>query len=45
MAILVLRMKADKAPVSDRAVREFQEMYEEMKRHHWWLTGPDDFPA
>jgi len=45
MAILVLRTKADKAPVSDRVVREFKELYEEMKRHHWWLTGPDDFPA
>lgn len=45
MAILVLRMKADKKPIDNDTVRQFREMYEEMKKHHWWLTGPDDFPA
>jgi len=45
MAILVLRTKAANGRVSGAAVREFQQMYEEMKRHHWWLTGPEDFPA
>ena len=45
MAILMLRMKADQAPVSDDALDRFKAMYEEMKLHHWWLTGPEDFPA
>jgi len=45
MAILVLRMRAEMAPVSQDAVHQFKDMYEEMKRHHWWLTGPEDFPA
>ncbi len=45
MAVLILRMKADKKPVGDIAIKQFRAMYEEMKRHHWWLTGPDDFPA
>jgi len=45
MAILMLRMKADHAPVSDDAIDRFKAMYEEMKLHHWWLTGPEDFPA
>jgi len=45
MAILVLRMQAQKQPVTDSTIRRFKAIYEEMKRHHWWLTGPDDFPA
>jgi hypothetical protein len=45
MAILVLRIAGDKKPITIDAVIRFQAIYEEMKRHHWWLTGPDDFPA
>lgn len=45
MAILILRIGAAKQPVSMTTVKRFQSIYEEMKRHHWWLTGPDDFPA
>ena len=26
-------------------VARFQAIYEEMKKHHWWLTGVADFPA
>jgi len=45
MAILILRLQNDRQPVTDAVVTRFQAIYEEMKRHHWWLTGPDDFPA
>ena len=26
-------------------VRKMQQFYEAMKKHHWWLTGPNDLPA
>jgi len=45
MAILILRVTAELEPVSTDAVRRFAAIYEQMKRYHWWLTGPDDFPA
>jgi len=45
MAILILRIGAGKQPISLTTVKRFQSLYEEMKRHHWWLTGPEDFPA
>ena len=45
MAILILRLAADLKPIERATVRRFKAIYEEMKRHHWWLTGPDDFPA
>jgi len=43
MAILIMRLQADKQPIATSTVDRFQAIYEEMKRHHWWLTGPDDF--
>jgi Protein of unknown function (DUF4003) len=45
MAILIMRLRADKQPIASSTVDRFHAIYEEMKRHHWWLTGPDDFPA
>ncbi|MDP6356255.1 MAG: DUF4003 family protein [Planctomycetota bacterium] len=45
MAILVLRLQHSLSPIPEGAIARFGEIYEEMKRHHWWLTGPDDFPA
>jgi len=45
MAILILRMQNDRAPITAEAMMRFKAIYEEMKRYHWWLTGPDDFPA
>ncbi len=45
MAILILRLQNDRGPITADAVVRFKAIYEEMKRHHWWLTGPDDFPA
>jgi hypothetical protein len=29
----------------ERTVRRLQAIYEMMRQHHWWLTGPDDLPA
>ncbi|MCP4247200.1 MAG: DUF4003 family protein [bacterium] len=45
MAILVLRIQAERKPIARATIGRFKDLYEEMKRHHWWLTGPDDFPA
>lgn len=45
MAVLILRLRRDLEPIPVEALYRFQALYEEMKRHHWWLTGPDDFPA
>ena len=45
MAVLILRLQNDLSPINAEAVVRFKAIYEEMKRHHWWLTGPDDFPA
>lgn len=45
MAVLILRITGEKMPVTTDIVARFQAIYEEMKRHHWWLTGMDDFPA
>lgn len=45
LAILVLRQRSQGAPLTEDTAVRFQELYEEMKRHHWWLTGPEDFPA
>ncbi len=44
MAALILRFRAE-SPVTAATVERLCSIYEEMKRHHWWLTGPDDFPA
>jgi len=45
MAVLVLRIQVKGGPISRQLVRRFREIYEEMKLHHRWLTGADDFPA
>ena len=45
MAIFVLRMSSERKLVSMTTVNRFKSIYETMKKYHWWLTGPDDFPA
>jgi len=45
LAILVMRCGLDLAPIDKELVRRLKEMYEEMKRYQWWLTGTDDLPA
>ena len=43
IASLVLQLRSDHAPAT--VVPRFAEIYAMMKSYHWWLTGPDDFPA
>jgi hypothetical protein len=45
MAVLVLRVQTSGSTISRQTVRRFREIYDEMKQHHRWLTGADDFPA
>jgi hypothetical protein len=44
LAILMLRQHAGRRPIPQGAVDRFHAIYEATKQHHWWLTGPDDFP-
>ncbi len=44
-AVLILRIQSNRVAVTKSTVDRFKAIYEQMKRHHWWLTGPDDFPA
>ncbi len=45
LAFLVLRIQAGGGSVTKQKIRRFREIYDEMKQHHKWLTGADDFPA
>ncbi len=45
LAVLVLRHVLAGAPIEPRHVERLRDIYEAMKRHHWFLTGPEDFPA
>jgi hypothetical protein len=43
LAALVLRRLV--GAVEPAHVDRLHAIYEAMKAHHWWLTGPEDFPA
>lgn len=43
LAALVLRRLV--GAIEDSHVERMKHIYEAMKAHHWWLTGPEDFPA
>jgi hypothetical protein len=45
MAILIMRVSFFKAPIQMETLERFKSIYQIMKKYHWWLTGPDDFPA
>ncbi|PRP95182.1 DUF4003 family protein [Enhygromyxa salina] len=45
IAILAMRTLGDGAPIERAQVERMRDLYEAMKRHHWVLTGPEDFPA
>ncbi|MCR9162999.1 MAG: DUF4003 family protein [Nannocystaceae bacterium] len=45
LATLVLRRIRAGEAIREADIDRFAAVYEEMKRHHWWLTGPEDFPA
>lgn len=45
MAILILRLQARQQPITHSVVDQFTAIFQEMKKYHWWLTGPEDLPA
>ncbi len=44
IAVLLLRVEHGRR-VGAAVVQRFAAIYEMMKQHHWWLTGPDDYAA
>jgi hypothetical protein len=45
VAILAMRIRGALAPIEASRVQRLHDIYEQMKRHHWFLTGPEDYPA
>ncbi|HGG56567.1 MAG TPA: DUF4003 family protein [Nannocystis exedens] len=45
LAVLVLRRVLQGQPAGLKEVQRMRAIYEEMKRYHWFLTGPEDIPA
>jgi len=43
-AVATLLMGSHRTPVKDVDVIRFKAMYQQMKKHHWWLTGVGDYP-
>jgi len=45
IAVLILLISPDHRPSSMLELERVKAIYDQMKRFHWWLTGPDDLPA
>jgi hypothetical protein len=45
LAMLVLRRVIGGGAIEAAHIERFRAIYEEMKRHRWFLTGPEDFTA
>jgi hypothetical protein len=45
MAILLLRIAGDRNRISRVQVERLRAIYLQLKRFHWWLTGPHDLPT
>lgn len=45
VAILALRIRGGLEPIREAQIERLRDIYEQMKRHHWLLTGPEDYPA
>jgi hypothetical protein len=45
VAILAMRTRNALAPIESSQVQRMRDIYEQMKGHHWFLTGPEDYPA
>ncbi|MDP6934352.1 MAG: DUF4003 family protein, partial [Myxococcota bacterium] len=45
VTVLVHRSLRDRAPVTSEDAMRLKGIYEALKTHHWWLTGPEDLPA
>jgi len=44
MAVAILRHLGG-GKLDTIQIAKFAQLYDGLKAHHWWLTGPDDFPA
>lgn len=45
VAILAMRIRGGLAPIQPAQVQRLHAIYLQMVRYHWWLTGPEDYPA
>ncbi len=45
VSILLIRQSLHGKPIRQEHVARLRDLYEEMKRHHWWLTGVTDYPS
>jgi hypothetical protein len=45
VAAVLLHVMNGGQPLSPLQAERIKAIYDGMKRHHWWLTGPDDLPA
>ncbi len=45
MAVLILHLSQQGTPIGMMEAERLKAIYDQMKRFHWWLTGPDDLPA
>ncbi len=45
IAVLILRIQNSGGAISPNTVWRLREIFDEMKRHHRWITGADDLPV
>ncbi len=45
IAVLMLRSRRGPVPVTRIDAERMKDIYQALKSHHWWLTGPEDLPA
>ncbi|PRP90120.1 hypothetical protein ENSA5_67380 [Enhygromyxa salina] len=45
IATMAMRVHARGMPIPEAQIERMRAIYEAMKVHHWWLTGPEDFPT
>jgi hypothetical protein len=45
VAILAMRIRGGLVPIEAARVQRLHDIYAQMQRHHWFLTGPEDYPA
>lgn len=45
VAILAMRIRGGLAPIERSQVQRLHDIYKQMKGYHWFLTGPEDYPA
>lgn len=45
IAVLAMRIHGRGAPIPDAQIERMRDIHRAMKKHHWWLTGAEDFPT